>query len=64
MKVCVMIIDDVLKFDRIQNELLIVGRQSDADKLVECGVATSYEKIDVLDSKDVDDIYLKFLGEG
>ena len=64
MKIYVMVTDDVLKFDRIQNELLIVGRQSDAERLVECGAAAFYEKIDVLDSKDVDDIYLKFLGEG
>lgn len=64
MKVYVMVTDDVLDFDKIQDELMIVGKQSDAERLVECGYAAFYEKIDVADSKDVDEIYLKFLGEG
>lgn len=60
MKVYVMITDDVSDIV----DLLIVGKKSDADKLVECGSAISYEVIDVADSEDVNQIYLKYIGVG
>ena len=61
MKVCVMIKEnDFLD----TNNLTIVGKQKDADILVDKGLFMSYEVVDVLTSKNVEDFYLQNIGRG
>ena len=44
--------------------ILLVGRQSDAEKLVNDGYGTYYEVIEVLSSRDVEELYKFFEGRG
>lgn len=44
--------------------LLLVGRKSDAEKLINDGFATYYEIIEVLSGSDVDDFYNKQIARG
>lgn len=60
MKVYVMLDDEPL--DR--RSLLIVGRQEDAERLVECGHSYTYEVVDVANSSDVREIYLDYVARG
>lgn len=44
--------------------LLLVGRKSDAEKLIKDGFATYYEIIDVLSGADVDEYYKTRIARG
>ena len=54
MKVFLMLNDD----EKLHSDnLLLVARQSDADKIIANGLATHYEIIEVLSSSDVNEMY-------
>ena len=46
------------------DNLLLVARQSDADKIIADGFATHYEIVDVLNSSDVGELYQKQIARG
>lgn len=46
------------------DNLLLVARQSDADKIIADGFATHYEIVDVLNSSDVGELYRKQIARG
>ena len=46
------------------DNLLLVARQSDADKIIADGFATHYEIVDVLNSSDVVELYQKQIARG
>ena len=60
MKVFLMLDDEPL--DR--RNLLIVGREKDAERLVECGHSYTYEEVNVANSQEVEEIYLDYMGIG
>lgn len=44
--------------------LFIVGRQKDAQKLIDCGCYRSYEVINVANSTEVEQVYLDYIARG
>ena len=46
------------------DNLLLVARQSDADKIIADCFATHYEIVDVLNSSDVGELYQKQIARG
>ena len=46
------------------DNLLLVARQSYADKIIADGFATHYEIVDVLNSSDVGELYQKQIARG
>lgn len=47
-----------------RRSLLIVGREKDAQKLVDCGHSQTYESVNVYSSGDVEKIYLDYIARG
>ena len=61
MKVYLMLKDNEKLYS---DNLLLVARQSDADKIIADGLATHYEIVDVLNSSDVGELYQKQIARG
>lgn len=62
MKVYVLI-DNEDSFLSVDN-LKIVLKQEDAERMVRCGQALAYETVNVMNSIEVDDIYNMNIGKG
>lgn len=62
MKVYVLI-DNEDSFLSVDN-LKIVSKQEDAERMVRCGKALAYETVNVMNSIEVDDIYNMNIGKG
>ena len=61
MKVYLMVRNDEKLYP---NNLLIVSRLSEAEKVIEDGFADYYEIVDVLVGDEINDIYQRFIGRG
>lgn len=52
--------DNILSVDNLK----IVLKQEDAERMIRCGQALAYETVDVLNSVEVDEIYKRDIGRG
>lgn len=52
--------DDILSVDNLK----IVLKQEDAERMIRCGQALAYETVDALNSMEVDEIYNRNIARG
>lgn len=52
--------DDILAVDNLK----IVLKQEDAERMIRCGQALAYETVDALNSVEVDEIYKRNIARG
>lgn len=52
--------DNILSVDNLK----IVLKQEDADRMIKCGQALAYETVDALNSVEVDEIYKRDIARG